>query len=466
MSSKYKAYPEYKKSGSDLIVEIPESWKMLRGKYVFSEFNERSVTGTEKLLSVSEYYGVKPREEVVGDGDFLSRAESLEGYKKCEKNDLVMNIMLAWKRGLGVTRFDGIVSPAYSVFRFNENAKPNYMHYLLRTDTYTNYFKTRSTGVIDSRLRLYPENFGNVPFILPPIAQQEHIVSFLDYETAKIDTLIEEQQTLIRLLKEKRQAVISHAVTKGLNPDAPMKDSGVEWLGEVPEKWESMQLRRVIKTMEQGKSPECENREAEVGEWGVLKTSCVNRGVFDFKANKALPPKISPFTQYEVKPGDIMMSRASGSIDLIGSVAHVVETQPRILLSDKIFRLHLNPLIESAYFAFLMQSSFMRKQVEQAISGAEGMANNITKGAVMGFVFALPPLNEQAKIINYLNGQLTLIDKLIEEANTFVKMLIERRAALISDAVTGKIDVRSWKPSDTSQLTTLNTKHKHSEVTP
>ena len=128
MGSKYQAYPEYKDSGIEWLGEIPPEWRIFRGKFVFSEYGERSETGDETLLSVSEYYGVKPRGDVVDDGDFLSRAESLVGYKKCNKNDLVMNIMLAWKRGLGVTKYDGIVSPAYSVFRFNENASPDYMH--------------------------------------------------------------------------------------------------------------------------------------------------------------------------------------------------------------------------------------------------------------------------------------------------------------------------------------------------
>ena len=234
---KYQAYEEYKDSGVELISKLPASWRILRGKFVFTEYSVRSVTGKETLLSVSEYYGVKPRGDVIDKGDFLSRAESLVDYKKCEKNDLVMNIMLAWKRGLGVTKYDGIVSPAYSVFRFSENVSSDYMHYLLRTDTYTGHFKTRSTGVIDSRLRLYPESFGNVPILLPSTDEQETIANFLDHETAKIDALIEKQQQLIKLLKEKRQAVISHAVTKGLNSNAPMRDSGVEWLGDVPEHW-------------------------------------------------------------------------------------------------------------------------------------------------------------------------------------------------------------------------------------
>ena len=253
--SRYKAYPEYVPSGVEFLDSLPVGWRTLRGKYVFSEYSERSESGEEQLLSVSEYYGVKPRGEVIEEGDFLSRAESLVGYKKCQKNDLVMNIMLAWKCGLGISKYDGIVSPAYSVFRFNGNASPDYMHYLLRTDTYTGHFKTRSTGVIDSRLRLYPESFGDVSLVLPSISEQEKIVAFLDHETAKIDALIGKQQRLIELLKEKRQAVISHAVTKGLNPNAPMKDSGVEWLGEVPAHWNVSRIKNIAQ-LESGHTPD------------------------------------------------------------------------------------------------------------------------------------------------------------------------------------------------------------------
>jgi len=126
--------------------------------------------------------------------------------------------------------------------------------------------------------------------------------------------------------------------------------------------------------MEQGKSPECENREADSDEWGVLKTSCVNRGVYNQRAHKALPKEIEPFGQSEVKSGDVLMSRASGSIQLIGSVAYVEYTRPKILLSDKIFRIHLSQQVEPKFFSLLMCSSVMRSNIERAISGAEGMA--------------------------------------------------------------------------------------------
>lgn len=211
----YPRYKNYKESGIDWLGEVPAHWETPKSKLIYREVIDLSTTGCEDLLSVSEYYGVKKRTDLMKDGDHISRAESLEGYKKCQPNDLVINIMLAWKRGLGVSNFDGIVSPAYCVFRpKDENCiNPKYFHYLLRTDFYTGYFKSWSRGVIDSRLRLYPDVFGSIKVISPSKQEQDLIVSFLDRETAKIDTLIAEQERLIDLLKEKRQVIISAAVT-------------------------------------------------------------------------------------------------------------------------------------------------------------------------------------------------------------------------------------------------------------
>ncbi|HGM4856347.1 TPA: restriction endonuclease subunit S, partial [Pseudomonas aeruginosa] len=228
----FPAYPDYKHSGIELLPEYPSHWALKRFKNVFEERAERSSDGSEELLSVSAYFGVKPRSETLDEGDHLSRAESLEGYKVCRAGDLVINIMLAWNRGLGFSWQHGIVSPAYSVFHVTDGSYPKFLDYLVRSDEYIRYFKTHSAGIMDSRLRLYPESFGRLFSVIPPACEQTQIARFLDHETARIDALIEEQQRLIELLKEKRQAVISHAVTKGLDPTVPMKDSGVEWLGE------------------------------------------------------------------------------------------------------------------------------------------------------------------------------------------------------------------------------------------
>ena len=397
-------------------------------------------------MSVSEYTGVSPRSNIVAEGDHLSRAESLEGYKKCSQNDLVVNIMLAWKRGLGISKYDGIVSPAYAVFRPDlTQSSGGYLHYLLRTDLYTSYFKQNSTGVIDSRLRLYPDEFTRTPLVVPPLPEQQAIATFLDRETTRIDALIARKERLLELLEEKRKAIISQAVTRGLDASAPMRDSGVEWLGQVPEGWSIEPLKRSLRGIEQGWSPECENRLAELNEWGILKSGCVNHGVFQEVEHKALPLSFEPNPSIEVHPGDILMSRASGSVDLIGSVALVNNVRQGLMLSDKVFRL-LPLSIDTSFLVWSMGSKEFRLQIRKAISGAEGMANNISKSSIREMLICIPPLTEQQAIAAYLGAQTTKLGALRQKMKQSVEKLSEYRTSLISAAVTGKIDVRGEVP--------------------
>ena len=203
-----------KDSGVEWLGKIPAEWRVVRNKEIFVEVDDRSETGEETLLAVSEYYGVKPRAEVIAEGEFLSRAESLVGYKRLRTDDLAMNFMLAWKSGLGFSPCEGIISPAYAVFRLkSREANPGYLHYLLRSPHAAAEFKRWSYGIIDSRLRLYPDVFLSLRCLLPPLAEQREIAAYLDRETGKIDALIGKVEGAIALLREYRAALISAAVT-------------------------------------------------------------------------------------------------------------------------------------------------------------------------------------------------------------------------------------------------------------
>ncbi len=434
MVGKYKAYPEYKNSGVEWLGNVPTHWNMIRFKYRLSE---KKKTSNPQLDAGAISFGqvLYKSSENLAPETKASYQEVLAGEFLI--NPLNMNYDLLSLR-TALSEIDVVVSTGYIVARSDKQLAKRYVRWLLYQFDVA-HMKTLGSGV---RQTISFMDIGNSFFYEPTSLEQQNIANFLDHETAKIDTLIDKQQQLIQLLKEKRQAVISHAATKGLNPNAPMRDSGVEWLGEVPEHWVPMQIRHILQDMEQGKSPECESREAEAHEWGVLKTSCVNRAIYNSEANKALPDTTKPFPQYEVKKGDVLMSRASGSRDLIGSVAYVYETRPQILLSDKIFRLHLSAKVNRVFFSFLMQSSYMRSNIVRAISGAEGMANNITKTAVMGFSFALPPESEQDEIVASVTSKLDIYDDLVIKAESAITLMQERRTALISAAVTGKIDVR------------------------
>lgn len=451
--SRYKPYPQYKESGVEWVGSYPKGWTITRVKfdsYVKARVGWHGLKSDDftdegpYLVTGSDFKGPEIRWENCYHCD-LARYEQ-DPYIQLSEEDLLITKdgtigKVALVRGL-----DGkatLNSGVFVVRPLRNKYTTKYYFWLLQSNVFDGFVDFNKTG--STIVHLYQDTFVNFKYAMPTYSEQLAIAKFLDHETAKIDALIEKQQRLIELLKEKRQAVISHAVTKGLNPNAPMKDSGVEWLGEVPAHWIVLQLRRVLVGMEQGKSPECDSRPADINEWGVLKTGCVNNGAFNFNENKFLPEHIAPFSQFEVKNGDVLMSRASGSVDLIGSVAYVNNPREKLLLSDKIFRLRFEPSVHKIFFTRLMQSSYMRSNIKVEISGAEGMANNITKSSINSFRFALPPFEEQASIAQAIEEKLSTLDRLIQCSVSGIDLLQERRTALISAAVTGKIDVRDWQ---------------------
>lgn len=349
---------------------------------------------------------------------------------------------VALVQGLGIDDKATLNSGVFVVRPLMNNFSTKFYFWLLQSKVFTDFVDFNKTG--STIVHLYQDTFVNFSYASPQICDQLKISTFLDHETAKIDNLIEKQQQLIELLKEKRQAVISHAVTKGLNPNAPMKDSGVEWLGEVPEHWGVMQMRHAIVRIEQGKSPECEARNAEDDEWGVLKSGCVNGGLFNEKEHKALPISIKPNIENEVHPGELIMSRASGSADLIGSMAFIYSCRDKLLLSDKTFRVIPTKKILPEFLSFIMGSLPMRNQIKLSINGAEGLANNITKESIKSFYIVVPCFNEQVEIVSLINERNKIFEQLEVKLSNSLRFLQERRTALISAAVTGKIDVRNW----------------------
>jgi len=262
------------------------------------------------------------------------------------------------------------------------------------------------------------EFIANLQTVHPPLDIQQRIAGYLDAETAEIDALIAEKERMLALLEEKRAAVVTHAVTRGLEPQVKLKPSGLDWLGDVPEHWSVRRLKFLIDGIDQGRSPQCFNFPAEEGQWGVLKTGCVNGGVFREQENKVLPDDIDPPEGIEVRAGDVLMSRASGSVELIGAVARVVaEPRARLLLSDKTFRLRpKSELLDAEFLVAVMGSRVLRHQIKAFISGAKGLANNIARTDIDNLMIPLPPVSEQKAIVDHLglrNGETaSLIDAL------------------------------------------------------
>lgn len=202
---------EMKNSGIPWIGEIPANWEVTRLKNLFFEYNVKSQDGTETLLSLSQYTGVKPKSETELAG--THEAENYEGYKKVKAGQLVMNIMLAWNGSYALSDYDGIISPAYCIYDFRTVCYRKYFHYLLRTNGYPSAFKTMSRGIIDSRLRLYPEQFYTFKTVVPPIEEQTLIADYLDKKCSEIDRMIEIKKEKIEKLNTYKKSIIFEYVT-------------------------------------------------------------------------------------------------------------------------------------------------------------------------------------------------------------------------------------------------------------
>ncbi|MEZ4884525.1 MAG: restriction endonuclease subunit S [Chitinophagales bacterium] len=240
----FQKYEVYKDSGVEWLGEIPEGWDIIRIKNLFREKIIRSEDGKGELLSMSKFYGVIPRKELTNK---VEPANSLIGYKICHKGDLIMNKLQAWNGMLDISKYAGLVSPDYSVFQAINAISSKYFMYLFKTSSYIAEFTRNSSGVGEGFFRLYTNKFYAISSIFPPISEQTAIAHFLDTKTSKIDTAIAQKEKMIALLQERQQIIIQNAVTKGLDPTAKMKDSGVEWIGEIPEGWEVTKLKQICK---------------------------------------------------------------------------------------------------------------------------------------------------------------------------------------------------------------------------
>lgn len=361
----------------------------------------------QNLLSVSQYDGVTQAKNE-------SRSESLKGYKKVAKDNLVINIMLAWMGGLGVSEYNGIVSPAYCVYRLKKAANPKFMHYLYKTPMYLAEFARHSTGVIPSRWRMYTDDFGQVLTLIPPIDEQDKIVSYLDKVTSKIDEAIAQQQKMIDLLNERKQIIINNAVTKGLNPDAPMKDSGIDWIGEIPEHWEQKRLRFLcnIKT----------------GDKDTIDRE--DNGKYPFYVRS---PKIEHINSFSFDGEAVLMA---GDGVGAGKVFHYVKG--KFGCHQRVYIIYNFKNVEGEYLYYYMQIKF--KHIIEQYS-AKSTVDSVRLFMLQNFNILIPSTQEQNNIISHIKNATVRIDKVISFQQRMLALLQERKQIIINDVVTGKVKV-------------------------
>ncbi|WP_270417269.1 restriction endonuclease subunit S [Butyricicoccus sp. AM78-15b2TA] len=426
---------EMKDSGIEWIGEIPEGWKISRIKQLFSEVNDRCENGENyTLLSVSEYYGVAPKSERISDDDMLTHAETLDGYKICKENDLVMNIMLAWKRALGVSKYTGIVSPAYCIYRAKQNMCAKYFHYLFRTDMYANLFKQYSTGIIDSRLRLYPDKFLALKCQVPPIDTQRRIADYLDRKCRQIDAIIAWQQEVIEKLKAYKLSVITEAVTKGLNPNVPMKDSGVEWIGEIPEHWVLNKLKYL--SLDIGDGIHATPTYDEDGNVYFVNGNNIGEEYLVFKEDTNTISD-TEYASYKLPllTGNTVFVTLNGATYGKISFYH----GEKILLGKSAGFITLKSTESREFIRYYLQSYTAKLIMDLSLLGST--IANLSLRTLRDFVIPYPPIEEQIQIVNHLNNRTSSIDAAVSKKEKIVDELIDYKKSLIYEVVTGKKEV-------------------------
>ncbi|MET4858903.1 restriction endonuclease subunit S [Morganella morganii] len=449
--AKYKAYPEYKDSGVEWLGEIPSGWLLKKAKYIFQRI-QRPLRNIDGVVTAFRDGQVTLRTNRRTDG-FTNSVKEI-GYQGVRRNDLVIHAMDGFAGAIGVSDSDGKCSPVCSVCIpwKNQSVNMRFYGYLVRQLAVTDYILSLAKGIRERSTEFRFTEFSGLMLPIPPVYEQNQIAAFLDHETAKIDNLIEKQQQLIELLKEKRQAVISHAVTKGLNPDVPMKDSGVEWLGEVPAHWDVLRLKHLVLSLDSGCSVNAADVPIQQGQIGVLKTSCVYTRSFRPDENKTVVSEDLHRVKCPVKKGSIIISRMN-TPDLVGASALVDIDVKDIYLPDRLWQTKFSKKFNliPAYLANFMTIKGFRTQISLVAEGASSSMQNIAKEDYLGINCLLPPFTEQRKITKYLEDKLAYFADLELKASEAVQLLQERRTALISAAVTGKIDVRDWVAPDTQK---------------
>ena len=427
-------YNEYKDSGVQWLGEIPSHWGLRRTKYVWKETDCRSEFGSEQLLSVSQYDGVR---EAQSD----SRSESLKGYKIVKQDELVINIMLAWLGGLGVSKHEGIVSPAYCVYKLQDAQNPRFLHFLYRTPMYLAEFARHSTGIVPSRWRMYTDDFGEVLPLLTPLEEQNAMVAYLDNATAKIDEAIAQQQKMIDLLNERKQVIINNAVTKGLDPDVPMKDSGVDWIGEIPEHWEINKFRNLFKTrtgitftkaqLEEEGEPVISYGQIHSKEnWGASVNPVLIRHI---------PASLTKGKESAIAfKGDFLFADTSEDFEGCGNCVCIDTPEPIYAGYHTILAKRDNDEHEQ-YLAYLFASSNWRGQLRSMVNGVK--VYSVTQSLLRAIIVLLPPKGEQIEIAEYITKRVVLIDAAIKRHTDRIKLLQERKQIIINDVVTGKVKV-------------------------
>lgn len=425
-------YESYKESGEQWIDKVPSHWEIVKLKHLFYEKKHRQNMSLN-CGSISFGHVIQKDDSKIPLSTKASYQEVLRGEFLI--NPLNLNYDLKSLR-IGLSYIDVVVSAGYIVLKEKSEIDKEYFKFLLHRYDVA-YMKLLGSGV---RQTINFNHIANSLLALPPLDEQNRISSFLNKKTSQIDEAIAIKQKQIERLKERKQIIIQQAVTQGLNPDVSMKNSGLDWIGEIPEHWIVLSNRRILNSIEQGSSPAMQNN-IETGEYSVLKLSAIKFGEFQSHESKPITKKqYDP--RYQISNGDFLVTRGN-TLELVADSCVVYGLQcQKVMLSDLIYRLNFDlSRVDLGFLLAFFQSPLMREQIKKSARGSSSTMPKVSQEHIKSWILLLPPIEEQALISNYLNLEFSKISKATELQQRQIDNLKEYKTTLINSAVTGKIKV-------------------------
>lgn len=424
---------QMKDSGIEWIGEIPEGWEVRKIKNIAFPKSIQNHP-QEEVLSLYRDFGVIIKSS--RDDNFNRTSENTTNYKFVEVGDLVINKMKAWQGSLAISWHQGIVSPAYYVFKLTSDIiEKKFLHYLLRSSSYFPEYRRISGGIRPNQWDLDITEFKKIPVLIPPLSEQERITDYLDAKCAHIDQCLELTRQSMEKLRAYKLSCITEAVTKGLDPDVPLKDSGVPWIGQIPAGWEFQRLKNICKIVD------CKNRTPEnipEGQYFVVRTSCVKEGKFipsgGYHTNEE--NFIEWTRKGQPRIGDILFTREAPMGE-----ACLVPQMDNICLGQRMMFLRPNSNASAQFILYTIYAPLCREFILSLNKGST--VGHLKISQVANIPLLLPPLPEQERIAAYLDQKCARIDALLEEKQALLDKLAEYKKSLIFECVTGKREVPS-----------------------
>jgi type I restriction enzyme, S subunit len=442
MMESLKPYTEYKKPSSAWFDQIPAHWSIRRlGAVLRERFETNEHLLVSEVLSVLKDVGVIPYAEKGNIGN--KKSEDIRRYKIVRPDDIVLNSMNVIIGSVGLSRYEGCLSPVYYVLTHRSSEdEPRYLGKLFQVKSFQRSLVRIGNGILAHRMRIPMELLKCEPLPLPPTEEQTAIVRYLDWANARLERAIRAKRKIVALLNEQKQAIIHHAVTRGLDPNAPLRPSGIPLTGDIPAHWQTPRLGRTIRRIEQGWSPVAAEGAIADDQWAVLTLSSVRRGLFDPSAIKPISESSEIPRNVELQDGNLLLTR-SNTRERVGDACVVRGVRPRTILCDLIYRLVLHEdSFVPEFLAYQLLAPICRFQIETDARGSSGTMPKISQGHIKSWRVVMPPKEEQVEICARIASEVAGIIDTISRTERKISLIQEYRTRLTADVVTGKLDVR------------------------